>query len=120
MKKEDKVLAYSMRLDGCSFREIAEKLGVTKQAVQQAIPSIEKRAIKEIPDCVYPNIYAWMKKRMVSVKDFSTLCNVAYVTIRRTLSGETTLNKTTIDKILEVTEMTYEEAFRKAEKDKSL
>lgn len=46
MTKEQKIQAYSMRLDGYSLQEIADGIGVSKQAVSVAIPSIEKRAVE--------------------------------------------------------------------------
>lgn len=120
MTKDDKVLAYSMRLDGYSFREIAEKLGVSIQAVQKAIPPVENRVIKRTVTCIYPNIYAWMRKNDINIDKLSNLCSVSYMTIKRMLIGESETRKSTIDKILEVTGMTYEEAFKKAEKDEQL
>lgn len=43
MTKEQKLQAYAMRLDGCTYQEIANKFGVTRQCIQQNIGAIGSR-----------------------------------------------------------------------------
>ena len=37
MTKEQKVEAYSMYLDGCTYQEIGDKFGISRQLVHQLI-----------------------------------------------------------------------------------
>lgn len=111
MKNEQKVKAYAMRLDGYSIQEIADHFGVSRKAIQQSIPKIEKCAINAPKKCAYPNIKKWMCKNNIRIKDLMILCGMSYQTISRLICGEGGITKKNIDKFLEATKMTYEEAF---------
>lgn len=61
---------------------------------------------------VYPAIDYWMKRRCLTYKSFADKANIGYSTVYEMLSGRHLPTKDTIDKVLMVTGMTYEEAFR--------
>lgn len=115
MTKEQKIEAYAMRLDGVSLQEIADKFCVSKQYIHQTLPAERLRSRRRhyLRKAAYPNLEAWMFKRGISNKDFSTMINVSIATVARLVSGKQGISKSTIDKILAVTGMTYEEAFAK-------
>lgn len=118
MTIDQKVEAYRMRLDGHTLEEVADHFGVTKQRIQQIIPPVKnschrKRAYKA---CVYPAISRWLYENRYSYTSFAKLIGVSFASVRRWFSDGGKMEKSSIDKILEVTGLTYEEAFRRSEK----
>lgn len=113
MTKEQKLEACSMRFDGLSIQEIADHLGVTKEYIRKITPNIKGRSVSlaKLDTYIYPNISRWMVGNCVSTNKLSKMIGVTHVTVSNNLLGKTDLPKKTIDKILEVTGMTYEEAF---------
>lgn len=121
MTKEQKIEAYAMRLNGVSLQEIADKFGVSKQYIQQTLPTEQLRSRRRhfIRKPIYPNLETWLFKRGISNKDFAAMIEVSISTTGRIVSGSQNMSKSTIDKILAVTGMTYEEAFAKEAPDES-
>ena len=60
----------------------------------------------------YPVIEAYMIKHNLSLREFARQCDMPSSTMCRLLNGQTEPSKSTIDKILAVTGLTYEECFR--------
>lgn len=115
MTNEVKAQMFKMRLDGYTLQAIADKFGVTKQYVSMILPPM-KQGYKATPSKTleiikYPNIEKWMRENQCNMKRLSDLTGMGVMRIRRGLCGEIDMHKSTIDKILEVTGMTYEEAF---------
>lgn len=110
MTKEDKIKAYAMRLDGASFQQIADEFGVTRQYIHQVItkPGGRDRPIRRY---IYPNIAIWMHEKRHSAKALAADIQVSQQCITKILKGKGNPSKQTIDRILEVTGMTYEQAF---------
>lgn len=48
----------------------------------------------------------------MSIREFADKCGIAPSTMCQFLSGKTDIQKSNIDKILKVTEMSYEECFK--------
>lgn len=121
MTKEQKIEAYAMRLDGLSLQEIADHFGVSKQYIQQMLPTEQLRSRRRnfIRKPAYPNLEAWLFKRGISNKDFAEMLEVSAGKVGRIVSGEQGISKSTIDKILAVTGMTYEEAFAKEDSNEA-
>lgn len=61
--------------------------------------------------CIYPGISAWLRSRHMSLMALSKTLGIAYCHIYRIVNGRISPTKRYIDKILQVTGMTYEEAF---------
>lgn len=85
-----------MRLDGCTYQEIADKYGVSRQCVQQSIADFmgRKRTVKKssLEKCIYPNIRAWMLDSGVTMIRLETICGLNESStggIRRKLLGQT-------------------------------
>lgn len=110
MTKEQKIEAYTMLLDGRTMQEVGDRFGVTRQRIQQLFPHATGREYKH-HKCVYPNLAAWLRDRNMSRKKFSELIGASANAVNEWLRGKYGPNKYYIDKILEVTGLTYEEAF---------
>lgn len=119
MTKEQKIEAYSMRLDGVPIRKIAEKYGVSYQYIQQLLPGKRKDYREKYKSCIYPNIVKFLHENSMSLKKLSDLCNLSYVGLQEFLMGKHKGSKKTVDKILKATGMTYEEAFAEEAQDET-
>lgn len=113
MTKEEKTLAYSMRLDGATIRSIADKFGVSPEYIRKIVDgALHGRSyVGHVNSCIYPNIRKWMVDNKLTYNGFSSLLSMDQNTIRKFLVGKGGAYKSTIDKILETTGMTYEVAF---------
>lgn len=103
---------------GLTRTEIAKQLGISRQAVSQALARYNPAYFKLITEsnCIYPNIREWMNKNKVSMNEFVRRMGCAsyagnFYTLKNNLTGKTDTKKSTIDKILAITGMTYELAF---------
>lgn len=113
MTIDQRVEAYRMRLEGKTFEEIGEHFGVSRQHIQQTLffckgPRGLDRSVKS---CVYPNIARWMMENRIGISKFSERCGMNQATLRLVLSVRGNPRKGTIDKILRITGLSYEEAF---------
>lgn len=113
MTNRDKAEAYFMRLNGNSLREIADKFGVSYQYIAQILPSSAPafHHPTNTEKCIYPAIRKYMEKNRMTYGRFASLCGLSPMSLYRNLTGDSTPLKKTIDRVLEVTGMTYEEAF---------
>lgn len=111
MTKEQKLEACSMRFDGVSIQEIADHFGVTREYIRQITPTINTLAVrrKKLDSYIYPNISRWMKENRVCASKLAKTIGISPVTVSNMLSGRVNTTKSTIDKVLEVTGMTYEQ-----------
>lgn len=103
------------RAKGMTYREIAEKHGVTYQAVACALGKSDAAKFRPWTKdrCIYPNLRNWLNENKVSLKEFvrrtdavssgRNLCSYSAY-----FSGKHYPQKAVIDKILEVTGLTYE------------
>lgn len=117
MKTNRKIDKYiEARSKGMKYREIAEIYGVSYQAVAQAcakyspghfVPFTEERL-------VYPNWRNWMNENKVPLKEFLRRLGLhpsgnSVGMVRNYMRGDHYPPKHTIDKILEITGLTYEQ-----------
>lgn len=111
-----------MREKGMSYRELSKLFGVSHQRVQQIVGKHDGRYFRTITkeNCVYDAIRNWLNENRISLAEFTRrmYCNTEpnnyYNTIGR-LSGKVELTKTYIDKILSITNLTYEDAFKRSD-----
>ena len=118
----DKNLMRAYRAQGMTYEQIGEKCGLSRQRVFQLIgggTDRAKKCFRTITDeeCVYPNIRKWMNENSVSK---SELCRRIFGSshpnlmsqISAWLLGRYYPSKKKIDKLIEVTGLTYEELFK--------
>lgn len=116
MTKEQKLEAYAMRLDGCTYQEIADKFGVTKQCVQQAIPA-EPRCNRRNKSsllskrCIYEGLAKFIEENRISSAMIADVIQVCRVAAYQRIIGERNFNISDIYKLLDYTGMTFEECF---------
>lgn len=121
MKQENKdrlLEMIKMRLDGCSYQEIGNKYGITKQCVQQSIANFtgKERTIRCSPldKCIYPNIRKWMLDNNISMIKLSKICGLAEThigAVRTKLNGEREFKISEIKAILKESGKTFEYMF---------
>lgn len=70
----------------------------------------------EVQVMKYPSIKKYMTDHNLSLREFARQCDMPSSTMCRLLNGQTEPSKSTIDKILTVTGLSYEQCFRE-EKD---
>ena len=111
-------LYMAERESGLTYQQIADKYGVTRQAVAavcgKSNPNMFRFITKE--GCIYPNLRKWMNDNKVSKKELIRRMGVVpFTTAQRLmgdrLSGRAELTKSEIDSMLMATGMTYEEMF---------
>ena len=112
MTKEQKIEIYSMLLDGATYTECASKFGVSRQYVHQLFSrpigcSVERR----IEKYKYKNLVKWIYDNGYKLSTFPVAINISVSNFNNLMSGHHDPSKKVIDKILDVTGMTYEEAF---------
>lgn len=111
-----------LRKKGATYRELSELFGISYQRVHQLIGKYDGRYFRTITKdiCVYDAIRNWLNENRVSVAEVTrrmygntTHCN--YERTKGRLNGTIELTKTYIDKILSITNLTYEEAFKRSD-----
>ena len=114
MTIDEKVEAFRMRLEGNTIQEIANRFGVSKQYISKELRTERKKSNEKIVNaCIYPNIRKFLVQEQLTCRDFSGEFGLSYATLYNTLTGKAEPRKKTIDRILECTGLSYEEAFSK-------
>ena len=94
-------------------------MGCSKQYVQQLLDDAVSTKFKIRAwykhSIIYPNIDKWVKNNNLSLTKFAELCGINVVTLRNFIVKGYDGRKRTIDAVLNVTGMTYEEAFAKGD-----
>lgn len=63
----------------------------------------------------FPEIEKYISKNNISLRDFSKRCGMPVSTMSRIVNGKVDVQKSSIDKILKTTGMSYEECFKEGE-----
>ena len=107
-----------LRKQGLTHKEIAEKLGVSRQTVSQILAIYDPSHFRSFTEngCIYKGLREWLNKNKVSRTELirRTGCLPHTSSIQRLsycLRGEREFRKGEIDDILAVTGLTYEQAF---------
>lgn len=125
MKRSERAAQYiELRDQGMTYAEIAKICGVSYQAVAMCIgkwsPGHFKPLTKEA--VVYPNLRLWMNENEITRNEFIRRMNLAISggnseRFSSYFKGKCDPPKKTIDKMLQVTGMTYEELFYREDLD---
>lgn len=110
-----------LRREGWSLPAIAKNFGLSRQRVHQLIGKRDLQFFKMITEkqCVFKGLREWMNKKGVSRTELirriygehkyhPEISNRMY----KYLTGRSDMKKSFIDKILEVTGLSYEECFK--------
>ena len=116
---EQKAKMIEMKESGLTFVEIGEAFGISKQRVYQLIGGQFRKHFNKITpkDCIYPNMRKWMNDNQISRSEltrrmFGDRHGVHYTWVSSFLKGTgRDVRKSTIDKYIAVTGLTYEELF---------
>lgn len=111
---------YEELQSGMSYAEVAEKHGVSKQNIYQAVGKHKPTVFREITNkqCIYPNLRAWINDNKITRAEFSRrMWGNSYPggsrRIKEYFSGKCDPPKKTIDRMIEVTGLPYEILFKK-------
>ena len=120
MTNRDRAEAYYMRLNGSSLQEIADQFGVSKQLIAQFLPYSRHVTCHphNLEACIFPEIRNFLETERMTYNRFAVLCGMGTQNIYNALTGKANPSKSTIDRILEVTGLPYEVAFRQEEKER--
>lgn len=117
----NKVKMFEMRVRGYTLEAIGKEFGITRERVRQILRSVCSRSTSIKRGCesmIYPNIAKWLMGNDVSVGELSEMLdkssNRSAVKLSHKLHGKHIrgLAISEIRKILEITGLTFEEAFK--------
>lgn len=115
MTREQKEEVKRLRGAGMSYQAVGERFGVSKQRIHQIThPKPRKRKSPNTDGIKYPKIKQYLEENNVKVTALATACGVTNATMWGNMRGGG-MRKSTIDAILKVTGLTYEEAFSEEE-----
>lgn len=105
-----------MRLSGMTYRDIAAQYGISVQRVQQIAGSVSYFRPVEAKDCIYKGIRDWLNENRYSRTYLVRLMYgdthaMLHEKVSNVLKGSNCTKKM-IDKLLEVTGLPYEVAFK--------
>lgn len=121
MRKHERADLYAKeRESGKSISEVAKMYGVSYQAVAHATRKSNHNYFKHYTEqeCVYPNLRKWLNDNRVARSELlrrmgMIASSTNYGRVSSYLRGRNYPLKETIDKLLEVTGLTYEEFFQR-------
>ena len=113
MTREEKIDAFTMRLNGYTLQEIGDKYGLTRERIRKMFASIATESGISRKNYIYPNISDWMIDNNVKQSDLSKKLGCAQNTISSYLTGKNPPSFAFINLMLELTKMPYEVAFSK-------
>lgn len=113
MTNEEKRIAQEMYLEGKNIASIAKMLNYCHSTISKCLPAEIKIAYHRPTKIIYPGITKWLAVNRSTVKALSEKIGEGNKEphLSAILHGKVSPRKTTIDKILAVTGLTYEEAF---------
>jgi transposase len=107
-----------LRKQGLTNKEIAEKLGLSRQTVGQILATYNPSYFRHFDEkgCIYKGLREWLNKNKVSrtelIRRTGYLPHTTKIErLSLCLKGEVEFKKCEIDDILAITGLTYEQAF---------
>ena len=113
MTREEKIDAFTMRLDGYTLQEIGDKYGVSRERIRKMLAQVTTESGISRKNYIYPNISDWMIDNNVKQSDLSKKLGCAQNTISSYLTGKREPTFSFINLMLELTKMPYEVVFSK-------
>lgn len=109
----------NMKNEGFTYQEIGEKFGISKQRVQQIIGGYNPRYFhyKTKRGVVYEGLRKWLNDNKISINHLTRLLygqsnSKSHNRLNDYLSNRISIPKSMIDKLLKLTGLTYEVAFK--------
>ena len=116
MTNEQEAIAKIMRLDGKSVNQVAAHLGVPEKDVQELYWRKKyKKSIIGFQNSRYIRLDRWMREHGMSRTMFAQKSGIHISTLASIMNDEVDFSKSSIDKILKTTGLTYEEAFQRSD-----
>lgn len=116
MTNEEKKKAFGMLVDGATYQEVADELGVSKQYVHHEFGSYFNRNFNrkctEAEKYKYIGIRDFLVENNLNATKFAKAVGTNSGYMIKILQGVNNPSKKMIDKILKFTGLSYEEAFR--------
>lgn len=112
MTNEEKKKAFGMLVDGATYQEVADELGVSKQYINMKFGNYFNRRSSSIEKCIYVGIRKFLAENNLNAAKLAEAVGTNAGHMSKILQGKNSPSKKIIDKILEYTGLTYEEAFR--------
>ena len=104
---------FTMRVSGNTLQKIGDKYGITRERVRQILLSAIKCPKVTWEGIVYPNLRKWLKDHNLSMLKFGKMVGFASPSLcEKKLKGMSSFNLEQINKILEITGLTFNEAFK--------
>ena len=112
----DRIEQIRKDVEHSTLQKVADQYGISRQRVAQIAGPVYRERFIEKTYSVYPAIDKWMNENMVSYRKLIDMLGYAYSSpthtrLKRILMGTYEPRKTQIDGILELTGLSYEEAF---------
>lgn len=123
MKKYE--LYRQERKKGLTYRQIADKYGVSYQNIALACGKAQPRGFRWFTEssCVYPNVRKWLNENKISVRELTHRLGWEwhksnFDKVTEYIRGDCYPRKEIIDKLLSITGLTYEKFFEKEDEGK--
>lgn len=112
MNDQDKIKAFEMRIKGCTLQEIGDAFGVTREYIRQVLQHAASEGGRRKGRHRFPNIDRWLYDHKKTQRDLAESTGVSYQSICSYLTGKRDPQFNFINKVLEITGMPYESAFK--------
>lgn len=103
MTRENLIKVCTMRIDGCTYQEIADELGCSKQNIQQTLTALLGTSeSKYYSKSIYPNLTREIRMKYHKLTDFSEASGIDYRRLQALLVGRV---KVSVDEALAISTM---------------
>lgn len=102
---------------GRSYREIAERFGVSRQYIGAKFGPRSTPSLYRMDQIIYPNLSEWMYRNEISRTELAKLTYFSQSHVAKILRGESSPTFEFILAVLQKTGMTFEEAFSEKKAD---
>lgn len=106
MTREEKIAAFTMRLDGYTCREIGERMGYTGQDISGCL--LRVLSGRKSARCIYPELSRWMREHGFNMVRLAEEMNYAPATLYSYLGGYKTLSPAFLETMERVTGLSRE------------
>lgn len=108
---------FTMRVSGNTLQEIGNKYGISRERVRQILASAVKEPKVTWNGIIYPNLKKWMMNRNISMRKFGKILGFSNPGLcEKKLKGLSSFNLKEVNKVLEITGMSFNETFKTEEK----